>query len=362
MDSVWPPRFDNPTATMTISAPGLSELSLATAAVIFAAAAGVIGVAGWKLASIAGRIAAKTGLGEALTGAVFLGASTSLSGTVTSVTAAAEGHPELAFSNAIGGIAAQTAFLAIADITYRRANLEHAAASVANIMHGALLVALLGFILMGMSGPEASVFGMHPVSLILPAAYVYGMRHVLQAHVAPMWRPHRTPETREDHPAKTRRYGGFAGLWSGFAALAVLVGVAGWLIAKSGVVLAQRTGLSETAMGALFSAVSTSLPELVTCLAAVRLGSLSLAVGDIIGGNVFDTLFITLSDAAYRDGSILHAAGPRGIFVTSLAVLLSGVLLMGMVRREKSGIANIGFESFFVLLLYGGGAALMLAY
>jgi cation:H+ antiporter len=303
----------------------------------------------------------RTGLGEALTGAIFLGASTSLSGTVTSVTAAADGHPALAFANAIGGISAQTAFLAVADITYARANLEHAAASAANIMQAALLVSMLGIILVAMSAPEMDVLGMHPVSLVLPAAYVYGMRMVSQAHAAPMWRPQRTPETREDLPARERHYSGMRELWVRFAALAVLVGLAGWLVARTGVALAARTGLSETGVGAAFTAVSTSLPELVTCIAAVRLGALTLAVGDIIGGNVFDTLFISLSDAAYRKGSLLHAVGPGALFVTALPVLLTGVLLMGLVRREKRGIANIGFESFFVLLLYVGGLLVMLS-
>jgi cation:H+ antiporter len=287
----------------------------------FAAAAAVIGLAGWHLASVASRIAERTGLGQAITGAVFLGASTSLSGTVTSVTAAADGHPELAFANAIGGISAQTAFLAIADLTYARANLEHAAASAENMMQGALLVVMLGIILVGMTAPEIAVFGMHPASLVLPAAYVYGLR---------------------------------------FAVLAAAVGLAGWVIARASEGLSARLGHSETAVGAVFSAVSTSLPELVTCIAAVRQGALTLAVGDIIGGNVYDTLFVSLSDLAYRDGSILHAAGPRAAFVTALPVLLTWILLMSLVRREQRGIANIGFESFLVLLLYLGAAALML--
>jgi len=338
-----------------------AQWPLAAVSAAFAVSAAMIGVAGWRLASIANRIAERTGLGQAITGAVFLGATTSLSGTVTSVTAAADGHPELAFANAIGGISAQTAFLAIADVTYARANLEHAAASAANIMQAAMLVVMLGIILVGMTTPEVTVFGLHPVSLVLPVAYVYGLRLVSQAHTEPMWQPRRTAETREDPPAAQRRYGGMTGLWLQFALLAALVGLAGWVIARSGVVLAARLGLSETAVGGLFSAISTSLPELVTCVAAVRQGALTLAVGDIIGGNVFDTLFISLSDLAYRDGSILHAAGPQAMFVTTLPVLLTGILLMGLVRREQRGIANIGFESFFVLLLYLGGAALMLA-
>ena len=337
-----------------------THASLAFATAVFSTAAATICFAGWKLAAVAGHIAVRTGLGQALTGAIFLGASTSLSGTVASVAAAAAGHPALAFGNAIGGISAQTAFLAISDITYARANLEHAAASAANIMQGALLIAMLGIILVAMAAPEVSVFGMHPASLLLPAAYVMGMQLVSRTQREPMWQPRKTAETREDVDPGERDFSGMSGLWIRFTLLAAVVAVAGWVIARTGPVIAQRTGLSETGVGAVFMAVSTSLPELVTCIAAVRQGALTLAVGDIIGGNVFDTLFISVSDAVYRDGSLLHATGPGGIFTVALPVLLTGVLLMGMIHRERSGIVNIGFESFLVLLLYFGGVAVML--
>jgi cation:H+ antiporter len=39
---------------------------------------------------------------------------------------------------------------------------------------------------------------------------------------------------------------------------------------------------------------------------------------------------------------------------------MTAVLLMGMLRREKKGIANIGFESFLILVLYVGAAAFLL--
>ncbi len=110
----------------------------------FLVCAVVIALAETKLARRADLIADRTGLGEAVIGAVLLGGSTSLPGITTSVATAWQGHPSLSISNAIGGIAVQTAFLAIADITYRRANLEHAAASAAKLTQGALLVSLLG--------------------------------------------------------------------------------------------------------------------------------------------------------------------------------------------------------------------------
>lgn len=101
--------------------PDPGDASLAVAVGLFAASAVVILLAGTRLTAVADILAERTGLGEAVVGAVLLGAATSLSGIVTSVTAAADGRAELAVSNAVGGIAAQTVFLAVADDVYRRA-------------------------------------------------------------------------------------------------------------------------------------------------------------------------------------------------------------------------------------------------
>lgn len=120
--------------------PDLSGVSLTLSVILFVVAALAILLAGTRLTGVADALADRTGLGEAIVGAVLLGASTSLSGIVTSVTAAYAGNAELAVSNAVGGIAAQTVFLSVADVFYRRANLEHAAASAANLAQGTLLV------------------------------------------------------------------------------------------------------------------------------------------------------------------------------------------------------------------------------
>ena len=114
----------------------LSQLSLVWIISGFLASAAVIAIAGTMLAGRADVLADRIGWGEALVGAVLLGGSTSLPGILTSVTTAYQGYPSLSISNAIGGIAVQTAFLAVADLFYRKANLEHAAASVANLFAG----------------------------------------------------------------------------------------------------------------------------------------------------------------------------------------------------------------------------------
>ena len=107
--------------------------------------------------------------------------------------------------------------------------------------------------------------------------------------------------------------------------------------------------------------MATSLPELITSVAAVRRGVLTLAVSGVIGGNCFDTLFAAVADVAYRDGSLYHAAtaqSSREVMLLAVSVVMTGVLLMGLLGRQKNGPARIGWESCVVLLLYAGALAL----
>lgn len=314
----------------------------------------VILLAGSRLAVIADALADRTGMGEAITGALFLGAATSLPGLVASLTAALANYPQLAVSNAVGGIAAQTAFLGVADISYRKANLEHAAASLSNIMQGGLLVALLAIPLVAFSLPEMSWFAVHPASVLMVIAYCYGVRLSSQARTEPMWRPRRTLETQSEMDEGRRARRGWTRLLAPFVALGLVTAAAGWSLAELGIVAIARLGLEESIVGGLFTAVSSSLPELVTSIAAVRHGAYTLAVGGIIGGNAFDTLFVAVSDVGYREGSVYHAISTDQLFLISLAILMTAVLMMGLIRREKRGLANIGFESVGILALYGG--------
>lgn len=327
-------------------------MPLSFTVVVFLLAALVIAFSGVRMTAITDSLADRTGLGEAVIGGIFLGLSTSLSGTVTSVTAAYGGAASLAVSNAIGGIAVQTVFLVVADFTYRRINLEHAAADLNNMLQAALLVLLLGLALVAYFAPPLSFWAVHPVSLFLIVVYVFGARYSVQLRKRPMWRPAQTRETRPDTPDEpvSGRKGLLPLAWR-FAALALLLGTAGYAVAESGERMAQAFGISQTVVGSTLTATTTSLPELVTTLAAVRRGALQLAVGGILGGNAFDVLFLSLSDIAYRDGSIYHAMAARDALLIAAAVVMTAILLMGLIMRERRGI---GFEGPAILAVYAG--------
>lgn len=331
-----------------------AEFSLTANLIVFGVAALVVLLAGTRMTGIADRIADRTGLGEAVTGGLLLGAATSLSGTVVSVTSALDGHASLAFSNGVGGIAAQTAFLAFADVIYRRANLEHAAADVANLFQSALLMLMLMVPVAAFVMPDLSFWSVHPASLILVGIYLVGAYASVGIRQSPMWTAVNTDETRADKPEDLEdAKKGVLDLILSFAGLMVILGVAGWAIARSAASLSDQLELSSAMVGALMTAVVTSLPELVVTLAAVRRGALQLAVGGIIGGNMFDVLFLTLSDLGYREGSLYHAIGMDDLFWVIVGMMMTAVLLLGLILRERKGPANIGWESVTLLGIYG---------
>ena len=149
-------------------------------------------------------------------------------------------------------------------------------------------------------------------------------------------------------------------LWTTFATSALVVTGAGWLLAQVAVPYSVQTGFSESFVGGTFTAIATSLPELIIVVAAVRMGALNLAVGDIVGGNAFDTLFIAVSDAAYRTGPIYASLGNAELLWLAITILMTSVLLMGLLYRERHGIGNIGMESVLLAIIYLGGASLVL--
>lgn len=325
--------------------------SLITSIIAFGIAALVIVIAGSRLARQADTLADRTGLGEALFGVLFLAGVTSLPDFAATLSAAIDARPDLAMSNVMGSMAVNLAFLGVADIAYRKANLEHAAASPVNLMLAGLLIVLLTLPLLAIFTPTVTQWGMHPITPVIVIAYLFGLRLVHRTQAKPMWFPRLTHQTVSDEPEKHLR-GSSATLWPGFIGMAAVTGIAGWILMEAAKGIADQTGLSETLVGGLFTALATSTPELVTTIAAIRIGALTLAVSNIFGTNCFNMLVVAAADAGYAHGSIYHDMAPVQMTWGLVSILMTAILLLGLVRRETYGIGRIGFESALILGIY----------
>ena len=327
----------------------LSSLNLSI--IVFGIAALAIVTAGSRLARLSDELADRSGLGEALFGVLLLGCVTSLPDFAATLSAAVAKRPDLAMSNVMGSMAVNLAFLAIADMLYRKANLEHASASPVNLMLAALLIVLLTLPLLAIATPPLAILGVHPVTPVLVAAYLFGLYLVHHTRAKPMWFPRKTRQTVLDTPDQPQR-GSLSGAWLGFVALAVVTCIAGWVLMEAAKGIADQAGLSDTVVGGMLTALATSTPELVTTIAAIRYGALTLGVSNIFGTNCFNILVVAAADVGYQHGSIYQDVAPVQMIWGLVTILMSAILLLGMLRRETYGIGRIGFESALILVIY----------
>ena len=325
--------------------------SLAHSIIAFSISALVIIIAGSQLSRFADALADRTGLGEALFGVLFLAGVTSLPDFAATLTAATDSRPDLAMSNIMGSMAVNLVFLGVADIVYRKANLEHAAASPVNLMLAGLLIVLLTLPLIAIFTPTFSQWHIHPVTPVIVGAYLFGLHLVRRTSKKPMWFPLQTHQTVADEP-DLHHHGSISLTWLGFIGMAVVTALAGWILMEAAKGIADQGHLSDTLVGGLLTAIATSTPELVTTIAAIRFGALTLAVSNIFGTNCFNMLVVAAADAGYVQGSIYHDMAPVQMTWGLVSILMTAILLLGMVRRETFGIGRIGFESALILGVY----------
>ncbi len=253
--------------------------------------------------------------------------------------------------------------VAIADLVYRRVNLEHAAASLQNVLQSVLLVAMLAVPVVAYATPTLTIGWIHPLTLLIPALYAYGLVLLRQMQRAPMWQPTRTEQTADDDSGDDDEDGECAAdgtstarLWWALAGLGLVVGAAGWVVGRAGLSLVAVTGLEGGLVGFTLTTAISSLPELVVLVTAVRMGQLTLGIGNVIGGNVYDTLMIAVADLVYLRGSLYSDAGPTSLILLGGTLLMTATLAAGLVMRDRRGI---GFEGVSIPLIYLGTVALV---
>lgn len=330
---------------------------------LFFLAAGIILYIGPKLSLAADEVGRRTGIGATLAGALFIGATTSLPGIIVSLKTAIEGQADLSVSNSIGGVAAQTLFIGIADAALRKGHLTHQNTLTQSLIQTSVLIALLTLILLAMTMGEYSIFNIHPVSPVIFITIILGFRIIRSSKKHPQWKALEKSALAEDQKKKSTETPlsskSKSELIRNYIIYAVAIGTGGWLISTSGSNLVKETGISPVIMGATLMAIASSLPELVTAVASVRRGSVGLAIGNIVGGNAFDTIMVVIADIAYIKGSVFNALDKQVTFLTVITLLMSSVLLIGLIRREKKGLANIGVESYLIMIIYAGAMAVI---
>lgn len=137
-----------------------------------------------------------------------------------------------------------------------------------------------------------------------------------------------------------------------------VVAAAMWL-AKSADTIALVTGLGRTFVGSIFLAIVTSLPEMVVSLAAMRLGALDLAIGNIFGSNMVNMFIVFICGLFSKNGPILAHVTPTHMFTAALSILLTHIAITGIYAQNKKTVLGLGWDSVVMTLLFIAGTGFL---
>jgi cation:H+ antiporter len=314
----------------------------------FAGTALVIVVAGVRLARFGDVLGEKTGLGRSWIGVVLLAATTSLPELFTGIGATAlAALPNIAVGDVLGSCMFNLLILSLMDAVQpeplsTRAHQGHAL----SIAFGLLLIGIAGTGMMAPDGiPTIGWVGLY--SPVLIALYFVAMR-VIYAHE----RQRRLQETKEVAEELRYRETTLRSAIAHYTLAAVAVVAAALWLPQLGAELARQTGLGEAFVGSLFVAITTSLPEIVVSMAAVRIGALDLGIANVLGSNLFNLLILGFDDVFYRQGSLLADAGGSHTISIVAIVMMYALFLIGLTYKVMTKRFMVTWDSGAIATVY----------
>jgi len=326
----------------------------------FALLAAAIGYSGWRLSAYGDIIAEKKGWGRVWLGTALMAGVTSLPELVTglsSVTAA--GAPDIAIGDVLGSCAFNLVLISLLDLAYA---LRGRASVFDFTSRGHVITAGFGVVMLGsvsLSLALRPIWGVPGVgrvgwvSLVLALLYVVAVRSIFRY------------ETAAAQPPET----GYAELYGdvtlakavrGYALNSLVVIGAGSYLPFLGQEIAAYQGWDTSLVGTLFIALATSLPEVMVTAGALRLGAIDLAVGNVLGSNLFNLVILFADDLAYGAGPLLARAAPVNMITAMVAIVMTGLVVVGLILRPRRAAAPLlSWITLGILLLFGLNVAVL---
>ncbi|MDA8083312.1 MAG: hypothetical protein M0024_06615 [Nitrospiraceae bacterium] len=315
----------------------------------FIACTALIVYSGTRLSRYGDVIAEKTGLGRAWIGAVLMASVTSLPELVTgigSVTYA--GAPDIAAGDVLGSCVFNMLILAFLDAIYRPMPIS------AKAHQGHVLSAGFGILLLSITAAGIFVndgffslgwIGSYSVFFIL--VYLVAMRLVYfyeKKQLAAFIQEIAADMKYNDITTRTA--------FLRYAMNAAAVILAAILLPYIGTGIAESTGLGQTFVGTFFIAVSTSLPEVVVSVAAVRIDAVDLAIGNLFGSNIFNVFILAIDDIFYTQGPLLSSVKNAHILSAIFAIAMTAIAVIGLTYRAEKKKLFLAWDSITIVLIY----------
>jgi cation:H+ antiporter len=305
----------------------------------FVGVVGVIGVAGYRMCRAADDIAEISGWSRAWIGLLLLSIATSLPELVTGVSAIAVfDAPNLAIGDALGSCVFNLVMLVVLELVARGDPL-YTRASTGHVVSAAFGVILTGFvafsILVSRDLPDLRVGHVGLYSPLIVVAYVAAMYTVFhyERRLLVETQLHEPLIPGVDNRSLRTALGRYA-------VSAFFVAAAGVALPRVALEIAAQMGWSNTFVGTVFVALATSVPEVAVSIAAMMLGSVDLAVANLLGSNLFDIAIVAIDDFVYAPGPILSAISPSHAVTALSAAIMSATAVVGFSYRPRTRLVR----------------------
>jgi cation:H+ antiporter len=301
----------------------------------------------------------KTGLGRAWIGAILIAGVTSLPELASGVSAVAWlKAPNLAAGAVLGSCLFNLALIALMDLAYQPGRVLAKAQDV-HILSGGLGILLLGLVAMGiLVGDGLNHFGLLGVSFLslgILALYLIGARMIARLE------QQRVTEVLEQE-AREQNYGQVTArkAYIVFILNAVAVVALGIWLSSIGDRLSATTGLSRSFVGNLFLATTTSLPEIAASLAAIRMGAIDLAIGNVLGSNLFNIVLFTVYDIADGSANFWASLNNANAFAAVMTMMMTGVVIISLMYRASPRLPyRLSWDGLALVSMYLASIAVL---
>ena len=168
--------------------------------------------------------------------------------------------------------------------------------------------------------------------------------------------------SRPETPAARRlRRGPLRATVARYLIFAAVVVAAAVFVPSAAHTIAVTTGLQDGFVGTVFVALSTSLPELAVSISAVRMRAIDLAVGNILGSNLFNVLILAVDELFYTRGLLLGDASPTHAFTVLVVMAMSAIVVVALTFEQQTKRFVLASDALLILAAYVGNALLLLS-
>ena len=275
-----------------------------------------------KAADYVDLIDKKTSLSGAFIGGIMLSAVTSLPELFTSLSSTLLlDEPGLCIGNILGSDLFNLSALAVLIVVFSRsfavADIAHSHQNVLWLLlvaYGALALNMMGIL-------SVELFTVSITSVILIACYAASVKHLSGEEAE---------SSDEDSNPLTLKQ-----VLIRFAFVAVGIVVLSVLISQVTDMLAEELNLGKSMAGALFMGVATSLPELSSTITLFRKKSFDIAVGNIVGSNIFNLIILSVSDILYTGTGLYDFSDPKTVALLVFGFLAHPLILCALKLRHR---------------------------